>query len=190
LLLDAWAAQNRKVDDQRQSPWDAGDKPLLVVVPRHPQRFAAVAQLVTARGLSLQHRSDNQPVAPDTQVWLGDSMGEMFAYYAAADVALVGGSLLDFGSQNLIEPCAVGVPVLIGPSTFNFPDAARDAVAAGAAQPCADAATAVAAALELMGNAAACAAMGEAGRNFTATHRGATQRTLALLERFIRPAAL
>ena len=182
LLLDAWK-QRPKVD--------AHDTllPLLVIVPRHPQRFDAVATLVAARGLSLQRRSDAQPVAPDTQVWLGDSMGEMFAYYAAADVAFVGGSLLDFGSQNLIEPCAVGVPVLIGPSTFNFPDAVRDAVAVGAAQPCADAATAVTVALDLLEGAATRAAMSEAGRNFAAAHRGATQRTLILLERFIQPAA-
>jgi 3-deoxy-D-manno-octulosonic-acid transferase len=115
-------------------------------------------------------------------------MGELFAYYAAADVAFVGGSLLDFGSQNLIEPCTVGIPVLIGPSTFNFTDAARNALAAGAARQCADANSLVTTAQELLIDTAACARMSEAGRTFTAQHRGATQRTLALVERFI-PAA-
>lgn len=176
LILDEWL----KVSHGRTA--------LLVIVPRHPQRFDAVAQLVEACGLKLQRRSDEQPVAPDTQVWLGDSMGEMFAYYAAAGVngvAFVGGSLLDFGSQNLIEPCTVGVPVLIGPSTFNFADAARNALDAGAARQCADAAALAAAAQELLGDAPTRQRMGAAGRAFAAQHRGATQRTLELVERFI-----
>jgi 3-deoxy-D-manno-octulosonic-acid transferase len=164
---------------------------LLVIVPRHPQRFDAVARLVEARGLKLQRRSDKQPIAADTRVWLGDSMGELFAYYAAASgngVAFVGGSLLDFGSQNLIEPCAVGVPVLIGPSTFNFAEAARNALTTGAARQCQDAAALINAAISLLGNAAERENMGQAGRAFAAQHCGATQKTLALIERFI-PAA-
>ena len=176
LILDAWM----KVS--------LGETALLVIVPRHPQRFDEVAQLVQARGLALQRRSDNQPVVAATQVWLGDSMGELFAYYAVADVAYVGGSLLDFGSQNLIEPCTVGVPVLIGPSTFNFADAARNALAAGAARQCTDVASLMAAAQALLGDAAARTRMSAAGRAFTAQHRGATARTLELIERFI-PAA-
>lgn len=176
LILDAWQKAG------------AGGTALLVIVPRHPQRFDEVARLVEARGLTLQRRSDQQPVSPATQVWLGDSMGEMFAYYAAADVSFVGGSLRDFGSQNLIEPCAVGVPVLIGPSTFNFPDAARDALAAGAALQAADAESLVAAARRLLGDGTARAAMGRAGSAFAAGHRGATGRTLGLIGGFI-PAA-
>lgn len=166
----------------------AGDTALLVIVPRHPQRFDEVARLVEARGLKLQRRTDDQPVAAATQVWLGDSMGELFAYYAAADVAFVGGSLLDYGCQNLIEPCAVGTPVLIGPSTFNFAEAARGALAAGAVRQCADAGALVAAALGLLEDPARRARMSQAGRAFAARHRGATERTLALVERFI-PAA-
>lgn len=161
---------------------------LLIIVPRHPQRFDEVARLVEARGLKLQRRSDDALVAADTQVWLGDSMGEMFAYYAAADLAFVGGSLRDFGCQNLIEPCAVGTPVLIGPSTFNFAEAARAALAAGAARQVGDAGELVAQALTLFDDDTARVAMGEAGRAFAARHRGATQRTLALIENFI-PAA-
>jgi len=175
-ILDAWL----KVG--------AGGTALLIVVPRHPQRFDDVARLVEARGLKLQRRSGDQAVADDTQVWLGDSMGEMFAYYAAADVVFIGGSLLDFGCQNLIEPCAVGAPVLIGPSTFNFAEAARAALAAGAARQVGDAGELVAQAQALLADAAERQAMGEAGRAFAARHRGATQRTLALIEKFI-PAA-
>lgn len=179
LILDAW--------QRKLGAGEAAPAPLLVIVPRHPQRFAEVAQLVEARGLTLQRRSDDAPVAAHTRVWLGDSMGELFAYYAAAGdngIACVGGSLLDYGSQNLIEPCAVGVPVLIGQSTFNFAEAARDALAAGAARQVGDADELVEAALALLADASRRAAMAEAGRTFAARHRGATARTLALIERF------
>ena len=158
---------------------------LLVIVPRHPQRFDEVARLIETRGLKLQRRSDDQPVAAETQVWLGDSMGEMFAYYTAADVAFVGGSLLDFGSQNLIEPCTVGTPVLLGPSTFNFPDAAHHALAAGAARQYADATALIMEAVRLLAAPDDREKMGQAGRALTAQHRGATARTMALIERFI-----
>ncbi len=176
LILDAWT----KVS--------LCETALLVIVPRHPQRFDEVAHLVESRGLKLQRRSDEQPVATATQVWLGDSMGELFAYYAATGVngvAFVGGSLLDFGSQNLIEPCTVSVPVLIGPSTFNFTDAAQNALAIGAVKQFPDAEALVNAAMALLNDTTARAAMGRAGREFTATHRGATEKTLALIERFI-----
>jgi 3-deoxy-D-manno-octulosonic-acid transferase len=173
LILDAW---------QKVGAGGTVGAPLLAIVPRHPQRFDEVARLIEAHGFRLQRRSDEQPVAAATQVWLGDSMGEMFAYYAAADVAFVGGSLLPFGSQNLIEPCAVGTPVLIGPSTFNFAEAARAALAAGAARQVADAGALVEEALALLADQPARAAMGAAGRSFSTEHRGATARTLALIE--------
>ncbi|HKW81707.1 MAG TPA: 3-deoxy-D-manno-octulosonic acid transferase, partial [Casimicrobiaceae bacterium] len=112
---------------------------LLIIVPRHPQRFDPVAQLLRERGVPFARRSDNQAVPADIGVVLGDSMGEMFAYYIAADLAFVGGSLLPFGGQNLIEAVAVGLPVLIGPHTFNFSEASAGAIAAGAAQLVADA---------------------------------------------------
>ena len=173
LILDAW-------------PRDA--RALLAIVPRHPQRFDEVGALITARGFKLQRRSGQAPVVAATQVWLGDSMGELFAWYAAADVAFVGGSLLDFGSQNLIEPCAVGTPVLIGPSTFNFADAAREAIEAGAAIQVADARTLVATAMELIADPSRRTTMADFGRAFAARHRGATARSMALIERVI-PAA-
>ncbi len=179
LILDAW----QKVG--------AGGTAILVIVPRHPQRFDVVAQLIETHGLTLQRRSDNTPVMAETQVWLGDSMGEMFAYYAAASVngiAFVGGSLLNFGSQNLIEPCAVGVPVLVGPSIFNFAEAARAGIVAGAVCQVADASALVARAQALLADEAERRAMGDAGRAFALRHQGATERTLMLLERFI-PAA-
>ena len=112
-------------------------------------------------------------------------MGEMFAYYAACDVAFVGGSLLDYGSQNLIEACAVGAPVLIGRSTFNFAAAAEQAIACGAARQVRDAEELLSVAAELLHDKAMRARMGEAGTAFAARHRGATRRTMALIERYL-----
>src|SRR2546426_7232140 len=106
---------------------------ILVIVPRHPQRFDTVAQLLASRGLKFIRRSANTPLDADCDIVLGDSMGEMAAYYRACDVAFVGGSLLTYGGQNLIEACAAGVPVLIGPYTYNFAQAAEGAVPPGAA---------------------------------------------------------
>jgi 3-deoxy-D-manno-octulosonic-acid transferase len=158
---------------------------LLAIVPRHPQRFDEVAALIATKGFSVQRRSAHEPLAAATQVWLGDSMGELFAWYAAADAAFVGGSLLDFGSQNLIEACAVGTPVLLGPSTFNFADAAREALAAGAARQVGDAVELGREALALLGDAKRRSAMADFGRAFATRHRGATARTMALIERLI-----
>jgi 3-deoxy-D-manno-octulosonic-acid transferase len=172
LILDAW---------QRQGHPDV----LLALVPRHPQRFDEVAALITARGFLLQRRSDDAPVAPTTGIWLGDSMGELFAYYAASDVAFVGGTLLDFGGQNLIEPCAVGVPVLLGPSTYNFADAARQALAQGAAGTIQNADQLVTEALALLQNRERYDARRAAARHFASCNRGATARTVDLAERFL-----
>lgn len=155
---------------------------LIALVPRHPQRFDEVATLVTARGLSLCRRSSGALPAADTRVWLGDAMGEMFAWYALADLALIGGSWLPLGGQNLIEACAVGCPVLIGPHTFNFAQATEDAIAAGAAVRVDDVHSAAREAGRLLAEPATLKAMGEAGRAFAQAHRGATARTMALIE--------
>jgi 3-deoxy-D-manno-octulosonic-acid transferase len=203
LILDAWSKVGAG-PSQADAPPVGGGEPglrargvnqvgaggtaLLVIVPRHPQRFDAVARLIEARGLKFQRRSDQSSVAAATQVWLGDSMGELFAYYVAASengIAFVGGSLLDFGCQNLIEPCAAGVPVLIGPSTFNFAEAVQNALASGAARQCNDAAALASQALALLECPAERLAMGKAGRAFAAQHRGATARTLALAARYM-----
>jgi 3-deoxy-D-manno-octulosonic-acid transferase len=159
---------------------------LTVIVPRHPQRFDEVAALLRERGLGCVRRSEGRPVPAGQAFALGDSMGEMTAYYAAADVAFVGGSLLPFGAQNLIEACAVGVPVVIGPSTFNFAQAAAEAVAAGAAIQVADADGVVREAARLLADAPARRKMGEAGRRFCDAHRGAAGRTMGIVERLLR----
>ena len=155
---------------------------LIVIVPRHPQRFDEVAQLVRQLGLRLQRRSENAPIAPETEVLLGDSMGEMFAYYAACDVAFIGGSLLPYGAQNLIEACAVGKPVLIGPSTYNFAEATEGAVAAGAAIRVADAGELAREAGKLLLDPGRRERMGQAALAFCAAHRGATGRVVDLIK--------
>lgn len=155
---------------------------LLVIVPRHPQRFDEVAALVAARGLRLQRRSAGGTIAADTAVLLGDSLGEMYFYYAACDVALLGGSFLPYGAQNLIEPCALGKPVLIGPSTYNFAEAADAAVVAGAALRAEDMGEALMLALQLARDPQRRREMAQAGLAFTESHRGATQRVMQQLQ--------
>ena len=158
---------------------------LSVIVPRHPQRFDEVAALLTQRGIRFQRRSANIAVAAHTQVVLGDSMGEMFAYYAACDLAFIGGSLLPFGGQNLIEACAVGKPVVIGPHTYNFAQASQLAVDSGAALRVQDAAELARALPALLCDHARMRTMGEAGSAFVNAHRGATGRALAHVSRFL-----
>jgi 3-deoxy-D-manno-octulosonic-acid transferase len=159
--------------------------PLLVIVPRHPQRFDEVAQLAASTGLRVERRAALNAEAPEAlvacDVLVGDSMGEMDAWYAMADVAIIGGSLLPFGAQNLIEACAAGCPVLIGPHSYNFSEAAASSIAAGAAERVADAAAAVRRALELLEAGDRRATMGERGRAFSAAHRGATEAVLRAL---------
>lgn len=165
---------------------DLGDT-LVVIVPRHPQRFDEVAAAIVAHGFSLCRRSQIETASvADAQVLLGDSMGEMFAYYAATDVAFIGGSLIPLGGQNLIEACAVGKPVLIGEHTFNFSTVSEDAIAAGAALRVSDATEMLRQALHLLQDEEARMVMGKNAQQFAQHHRGATQRTMLLLRQFIR----
>ncbi|MBS1227038.1 MAG: Three-deoxy-D-manno-octulosonic-acid transferase domain protein [Proteobacteria bacterium] len=169
IILDAFARINRP-------------DLLLLLVPRHPQRFAEVAALVEQRGLALCRRSAGDLPTGATRVWLGDSMGEMPAYFAVADLALIGGTLLPFGGQNLIEAAACGCPVLVGPHTYNFAQATEDAIACGAALRIADAFAAASTVGRLLQDTATLQAMRSAAATFSQAHRGATARTLALIE--------
>ena len=154
---------------------------LVVIVPRHPQRFDAVAALLAARQGPVPRRSLGQPVPAGARYALGDSMGEMLAYYAAADVVLVGGSLKPYGGQNLIEPCAVGKPVLFGPHTYNFESAAEAALAEGAALRARDARDATGLAMSLLDDPARREEMGRRAARFAQSNRGALQRLGAWL---------
>ena len=179
LLLDAL--------DQRPPPANADAEPLIVIVPRHPQRFDVVAQLIEKRGHACLRRSQAAwpPRPAPRSILLGDTMGEMALYFAAADVALMGGSLLPFGAQNLIEACAVGTPVVLGPSVYNFAQATADAVAAGAALQVANAQAAVSAMSSLSAEPARLARMRSAASAFARSHRGATERTVAHVLRLL-----
>jgi 3-deoxy-D-manno-octulosonic-acid transferase len=168
-LLQCWAALPQP-------------RPLLLMVPRHPQRFDSVAEMVVDFEMTLMRRSAWVALPPAeaaaADVWLGDSMGEMALYYAAADVALLGGSFARLGGQNLIEAAACGCPVVMGPHTFNFSEAAELSLAAGAAVRVAGIDEAVARAVILAN---------DPSRNlwvrnafaFAAAHRGAAQRMAA-----------
>ncbi len=158
---------------------------LSVIVPRHPQRFDEIAALLTQHNMRFQRRSENQPISADTQVVLGDSMGEMFAYYAACDIAFIGGSLLPFGGQNLIEACAVGKPVLIGLHTYNFTQASILAVAHGAAVRVQDASSLADTLQRLLGQTEILARMGNAGLTFVKANQGATDLSLTIISRAI-----
>ncbi len=175
MILDAWGK--------------CAVEALLVIVPRHPERFGEVADLLKKRGIRHQRRSANSRVPNEVQVVLGDSMGEMFAYYAACDIAFIGGSLLPFGGQNLIEACSVGKPVLIGPHTYNFSDATRLAVEAGAALQVKDADELVQEAARLLKDRDEMALMGRRGLAFVASHRGATVRAMDII-RHVKIASL
>ena len=167
LVLDAWQQLQAKAA-------------LLIIVPRHPQRFDEVAALLEKRGIRYQRRSSGQPVDAGTQVWLGDSMGELFAYYRAADVALIGGSLMPLGGQNLIEAAAVGCPVIIGQHVWNFAEVSRAAIASGAAIQI-DSPEALALVVgQLLNDGARRERMRQAALAFARSHQGATERLLAL----------
>lgn len=156
---------------------------LLLLVPRHPQRFDEVATLVISSKLALQRRSDGALPTRETRVWLGDSMGEMPAYFAATDIVLMGGTFLPFGGQNLIEAAACGCPVLVGPHTYNFAQATDDAIACGAAKRFATAEEcAKEAARLLLDDQGILYAMRQAANDFSQAHRGATARTVALIQ--------
>ena len=155
---------------------------LIVIAPRHPQRFDAVAALLDERRVPYARRSANAPIGASTRVVLGDSLGEMFAYYGACDVAFVAGSLLPLGGQNLIESIAVGAPTLIGPHMFNFAEASEAALAAGAALRIRDADEMFAVAARLLGDRGERERMRENAQTFIAAHRGAIDRLWAWLE--------
>ena len=164
---------------------------LTVIVPRHPQRFDEVANLLKKNGLQFERRStltsdSLEPLSPNVNFVLGDSMGEMFSYYAACDVAFIGGSLLPLGGQNLIEASALGKPVLIGPYTFNFEQATELAISAGAARRVQDGEDLVDALQTLFADHGLQQQMSAAALRFSEYSRGATLRTMVLIAAYIK----
>jgi 3-deoxy-D-manno-octulosonic-acid transferase len=154
---------------------------LLVLAPRHPPRFDEVAQSLTRAGVGFVRRSHGT-AAPDCQVVLLDSLGELLDFYAAADVAFVGGSLVPIGGHNLLEPAALGIPILTGPNNFNSADIARLLIERGAAEVVRDAAQLGARLSALLANPAERARMGAAASAAVDVNRGALSNLLALIE--------
>lgn len=161
---------------------------LYVLVPRHPQRFEDVRDLLEQSGLPYLRRSQQPSVEElnHCQVLLGDSVGEMFFYYGLADVAIIGGSFGDFGGQNNIEASALGVPVIVGQHTSNFKQAVEDSIAAGAARRVESATEAIKQAAHLLDNSQERETMSLAAKQWMSQHRGATERTLGYLRPFLK----
>ena len=156
---------------------------LLVLAPRHPQRFAEVAALLHQGGVSFVRRSQGAAAAAHTcEVLLLDSLGELLDFYAAADVAFVGGSLVPIGGHNLLEPAALGVPILTGPYNSNSEEIARLLIASGAAEVVRDAATLGARIGTLLANPEARVRIGAQGRASVDSNRGALGKLLGLIE--------
>ncbi len=151
----------------------------ILIVPRHPQRVAEVAAMVLAAGFSVSRRSEWQDQPMPADVWLGDSMGEMSLYYGMTDVAMLGGSFGQFGGQNLIEAAACGCPLVMGPHTYNFTQAADWAEQAGIAVRVSDMNAGLATAVEWLGRAVDLRQAGIDCLKFAETHQGASGETAA-----------
>ena len=155
---------------------------LLVLVPRHPPRFGEVADSLRAQGVNFVTRTSGAPTAGSTEVFLVDKLGELLPFYAAADVAFVGGSLVPIGGHNLLEPASLGLPVLAGPNNFNSADIARLLVECGAVRIVSDAPGLATAIGELLADPAARSGMGARGRKAIEANRGAVGRLMEFLE--------
>jgi len=155
---------------------------LLLLVPRHPERFAKVASLCEKHGFATVLRSHNQPCLAETKVFLGDSMGELGAYYAASDLAFVGGSLIPIGGHNLLEPAAVGVAAITGPNVFNFTEITRLLMEAGAVKLVQDYHALAEQVIALLNDRDARSKAGLAGQQVVEQNRGAVDAHLALID--------
>ncbi|MGB5354983.1 MAG: lipid IV(A) 3-deoxy-D-manno-octulosonic acid transferase [Woeseia sp.] len=161
---------------------------LLVLVPRHPPRFSAVAALLERRGLEYVTRTSREKPAAATSVFLVDTMGELPLFYAASDVAFVGGTLAPIGGHNLLEPAGLGIPVVTGPHLFNTQQIAEMFAEAGASLLVQNADELATAVIDLLGNPGKARTHGEMGRAIVARNRGALQRLLVLLEPLVSDA--
>ncbi len=155
---------------------------LLVLVPRHPERFDGVRELIKEQAFSVVSRTDKQPCAPSTEVFLVDTMGEVPLFYAASDIAFVGGSLVPIGGHNLLEPAAQGVPIVTGPHLFNAQEIAEEFIELGACRVVADGGELATTVAHLLDNPAAASEMGSNGLSVLEQNRGSLQRLLVLLE--------
>lgn len=202
LLRDSWGTDNRSVivaasthpgeDEQILNAFtqirQSHDNCLLVIVPRHPERFDTVFELCVAAGWNVQRRSSSAEPGPGTDIVLGDTMGELLLFLSGATVAVIGGSLVNHGGHNVLEASAWGVPVVTGPHMFNFADISDLLVEAGAMTRLTDPAELGDYLTELLASPQRRREMGEAGQQVVADNRGAKKRLLALVERQINAA--
>jgi len=157
----------------------------LIIVPRHPERFDSVFELIVQRGFSVFRRSDRQRELQDEQVFLCDSMGELMYCYHHGDLAFIGGSLIDRGGHNPLEPAALAKPVITGPHVFNFSDVFRSMQQAGAAS-MVEESNLVSVLIELSQDSKRCKKMGVAGKAVVEANRGAVSRTVKLLHKYLK----
>ena len=157
-----------------------------MLVPRHPDRFARVASLCKRQGYEIVMRSENQPCTANTAIFIGDTMGELLLFYAASDVAYVGGSLVATGGHNPLEPAAIGIPVIMGPHLFNFLAISEQLQAASAMIKIQNADELAEQVLRLFQDRSLHKKMGENGRKFVAQNRGALAKHLSLVESLIK----
>jgi len=155
---------------------------LLVLIPRHPERFDGVRELAKEQAFSVVSRTDKQPCTPSIEVFLVDTMGEVPLFYAASDIAFVGGSLVPVGGHNLLEPAAQGVPIVTGPHLFNAQEIAEEFIELGACRVVADGGELATTVAHLLDNPAAASEMGSNGLSVLEQNRGSLQRLLVLLE--------
>ena len=158
---------------------------LLILVPRHPQRFSVVRELLEKRGLPTVLRTEQRPCAPDTLVFLGDTMGEVTLFYAASDIAFVGGSLVPIGGHNLLEPAALGIPIITGPYVFNAQEIADSFLDDAACCMVENPDELVATVDRLLSNLDDARELGTNGLNILTNNRGALKRLLELIEPLI-----
>ena len=170
MILEAYASVRRSLPQS-----------LLVLVPRHPERFAKVAAMCRKHGFNTQLRSEGLPCDISTEVFVGDSMGELALLYAAADVAFVGGSLVPTGGHNMIEPAALGLPVMFGPHVFNFEEAGRLLCEAGAAVQVQNTEQLATAALTYLTDANLRHTLGEKGKQLVQQNRGALGKVMDMV---------
>lgn len=185
LFIQAIQKHVKRMRAQGREPEDAV---MFRIVPRHPQRFESAAALLAEAGLPFVRRSETLAAGDcsasavravqNAVVLLGDTVGEMLRHYASSQVAIIGGSFAPLGGQNLIEACAVGVPVIVGQHTHNFEQAVNDAIHEGAALRAPNAEAALQLALQLLDEPRQLAQMGEAGENWVRRHAGAVQRVM------------
>ena len=154
---------------------------LLVLAPRHPERFDEVAEMCRSRGLAVVRCSTRAYCSDETDVYLVDAMGELPRFYAASDVAFVGGSLLPYGGHNVLEPASLGIPVLVGPHTYNFSEICRILEIGGALQVVSDEDELARAALDWLVDSNERDRIGNTGAEIVRQHRGATKRTVQLI---------